>query len=198
MASSGEDRLYPPQKYKTQSHTQATYALAKTPAIVDVVRCRKPGGFCRGQRLIAGLLRTDWLDLLFTYQSLTTFHAHSRNRTSPGPSVIPCVAKNSQLSGPLSGGRAMFFFDGSRIPFIRIADCLYRLTVGVALGILLVLSEHRTLKVTLFVCIALLSAALVAYTAGKANGTPCHSLGLECTSVCHSTLRRTCNMHPCP
>ncbi|EZG45314.1 putative transmembrane protein [Gregarina niphandrodes] len=161
VVSAQPDTVYGPHKYRAQNYQEASYGLGKTPHVVEVVRCRKPGGLCRGQRLVAGLLRTNWLDVLFTYESLTQFHANV-TKNSGSSVVIPCVAKTSQLSGPFAGGRAMFFFDGARIPFIRIADCFYRLIVGMCLGISLVTPAHA---VACFGAIAVLSVAMLGYTA---------------------------------
>eukprot|EP01055_Gregarina_sp_Pseudo9_P001921 Gregarina_sp_Pseudo_9__1920@NODE_231_length_3495_cov_27_809028_g215_i0_p1_GENE_NODE_231_length_3495_cov_27_809028_g215_i0NODE_231_length_3495_cov_27_809028_g215_i0_p1_ORF_typecomplete_len1069_score328_66Cadherinlike/PF12733_7/0_0039Cadherinlike/PF12733_7/0_58Cadherinlike/PF12733_7/7_3e03_NODE_231_length_3495_cov_27_809028_g215_i02273433 len=159
LFSSNTQDLFPPQKY-SRAHKEAAYPLAKNPQVVEVVRTRAPGGPCKGQRLISGLLRSQWLDILFTYQGLTRFHSQIYNET--GSFVVPLIVKTSQLSGPIASGKNAFFFDGARVPFIRIADFLYRLLVGIFVGIALA-SEGYKVDAAMFASIAILSLAFMIY-----------------------------------
>lgn len=217
QANSTEPSFFPPATYNARHH-ETTYSLAKNPQVVELVKSRAPGGPCNGQRLISGLLRTQWLDILFTYQAITTFHSHVKSQThtqktqtdigvptksssishteSPalhthsrtcwqvqdrclseylcflqvnaetGQFTVPLIVKTSQLSGPLASGRHAFFYDGSRVPFIRIADFLYRILVGVCIGVALA-SEGAHPDTAMFACIAVMSCALLTYVAGK-------------------------------
>ena len=159
------DEIFPPARL-ARGHKEAAYPLAKNPQIVEVTRSRAPGGPCKGQRLVAGLLRTQWLDVLFTYQGLNRFHSQVNHDT--GSFSIPLIAKTSQLSGPIASGKNAFFYDGARIPFIRIGDFLYRILIGAFVGIALA-SEGYKVDAAMFSFIALLSAAFLSYVAGKST-----------------------------
>eukprot|EP00918_Siedleckia_nematoides_P042692 GHVU01093293.1.p1 GENE.GHVU01093293.1~~GHVU01093293.1.p1 ORF type:complete len:850 (+),score=166.08 GHVU01093293.1:130-2550(+) len=117
------------------------YPMGKTPQTVEVNQARSPGMCCPQQRLVAGLMRTSWLDILFTYQALTRFHASASDALG-GEAVVPLTVKTCQLTGPLTGGRLCFFFDGVRLPFVRIAELVLRLLIGVCIGIALASKNH--------------------------------------------------------
>eukprot|EP01071_Lankesteria_metandrocarpae_P007053 Lankesteria_metandrocarpae@DN4562_c1_g1_i2.p1 len=112
--------------------------LGGSSTTVEVKRTRAPGMLCPGQRMVAGLVRFDWIDVLFTFQSMT--HYHSQIVADTGrPYSFPVTAKVSQLQGPFSSGRFCFFFDGIRVPFIKIEDSLFRAGVGLCMGLCLAL-----------------------------------------------------------
>lgn len=134
--------VYPPQEMKT-SHVAPSYPHSNNPQIVEVINTRAPSCIIGGQRLICGLLRTRWLDVLFTYEGLTKFHSSSSEER--GPLSVPLLVKTSQLSGPVAAGPLAFFFDGTRVPFIRIADFLYRAILGICVGLVISNQNSRVM-----------------------------------------------------
>lgn len=99
MFSRGDEEnegLYPVNEY-SRAHKEGNYPLGKNPKTVDVFRTMMPSTFCPGQRLIAGLLRTSWLDVLFTYEGLTKFHTHII-KDSGRDFAVPLTVKTCQLT----------------------------------------------------------------------------------------------------
>eukprot|EP00914_Ancora_sagittata_P021487 GHVO01042516.1.p1 GENE.GHVO01042516.1~~GHVO01042516.1.p1 ORF type:complete len:1077 (+),score=123.27 GHVO01042516.1:40-3270(+) len=123
--------LYPAKAFRDGTD----YPMGKNPKTVEAYRTRPPGVFCPGQRLVAGLLRTQWLDLLFTFEGLSRFHTEVSK--SGEFFVVPLTVKTCQLQGPITTGRYCFFFDGARVPFIRILDSLFKILIACFLGIAL-------------------------------------------------------------
>eukprot|EP00922_Rhytidocystis_sp_ex-Travisia-forbesii_P071463 GHVS01106639.1.p1 GENE.GHVS01106639.1~~GHVS01106639.1.p1 ORF type:complete len:1252 (-),score=153.91 GHVS01106639.1:682-4437(-) len=109
--------------------------MSKVPRNVEVVRTRKPNGrWCRvGHQLVCGLFRTKWLDVLFTYESLTKMYAYGAAHGVH--TTIPLTVKTHQLAGAITNGYLCFFFDGVRIPFVRCGEFLFRVIVGASLGV---------------------------------------------------------------
>lgn len=153
--------VYPPDLYAKAN--DSIMVSSKTPQIVEVIKSRAPNGLCAGQRLVAGLLRSQWLDFLFTYEVLTKFHSLI-DRHGEGNVSIPLVVKTSQLSGPITSGRQAFFFDGARIPFIRIADFVYKMIVGVLVGVALASEGHKADLAT-FTTLSVISTIFLVYVA---------------------------------
>ncbi|KAH0479635.1 MAG: hypothetical protein KVP17_005163 [Porospora cf. gigantea B] len=132
--------VYPPQEYG-HSHSETSFPQAKTPKTVEVVRTRKAMSVFPGQRLIAGLLRTQWLDILFTYQGLIRLHTEVVCDTGR-ELIVPVTVKTHQLTGPVTAGANAYFFDGARVPFVRVFDSFFRVLLGVFLGISLASTRH--------------------------------------------------------
>lgn len=88
--------VYAPNEYH-RAHKEGSYPLGKSPKTVDVYRTMRASSLCPGQRLISGLLRTSWLDVLFTYQGLTKFHSFMAEE-SRREFVVPLTVKTCQLS----------------------------------------------------------------------------------------------------
>eukprot|EP01069_Polyplicarium_translucidae_P004942 Polyplicarium_translucidae@DN2691_c0_g1_i1.p1 len=124
--------LYPARAFRDGTD----YPMGKNPKTVEAYRTRAPGLFCPGQRLISGLLRTQWLDMLFTFEGLSKFHTEVV-KTSGDDFVVPLTVKTCQLQGPITTGRYCFFFDGARVPFIRVLDTSFKMVVGMFLGVAL-------------------------------------------------------------
>lgn len=91
-----EGLVYPPNEYQ-RSHREGQYPLGKNPKTVDIYRTMRPNPLCPGQRLIAGLLRTQWLDVLFTYEGLTKFHTYTIEDCGR-PFDISLTVKTCQLT----------------------------------------------------------------------------------------------------
>eukprot|EP00923_Selenidium_pygospionis_P007211 GHVN01012365.1.p1 GENE.GHVN01012365.1~~GHVN01012365.1.p1 ORF type:complete len:1002 (-),score=158.24 GHVN01012365.1:416-3421(-) len=142
---------------------EPSYNLGKSPQSVEVNKTRHPGTCCPQQRLVSGLLRTQWLDVLFTYQGLTKFHS-SAVRSYGDNTVVPLTVKTCQLTGPIAGGRLFFFFDGARMPFIRVAEILFRYTIGIFMGITIA-SNTGWLDAVCFAVICLIALACLIYSA---------------------------------
>lgn len=88
--------LFGPNQYQI-SHKPTMYPLGKNAQLVDVYRTVKPNKICPGQRLITGLMRTQWLDLLFTYEGLTVYHSNLVADTGKF-SDVPLTVKACQLT----------------------------------------------------------------------------------------------------
>eukprot|EP01071_Lankesteria_metandrocarpae_P004664 Lankesteria_metandrocarpae@DN3649_c0_g1_i1.p1 len=138
------------------------YAMAKSPKSVEIYRTRAPGLCCPGQRLMVGLFPTQWLDLVMSYHAVTKFYAQAVR--DQDDCYIPLVVKTHQLQGPITAGRNAFFFDGVRVPFCKIADCIFRLAIGILMGVALA-SSNFNVGGTMFLLICLLSATLGAFVA---------------------------------
>lgn len=163
-ASKNSSGLYAPDKLH-KGHQAASYPLAKNPQVVEVIKTRHANCGFEGHRLAAGLLRTKWLDMLMTFQAMTLLYTSAVVERGSAFSVS-LIVKTAQLSGPITHGKDSFFYDGARIPFIRVADAIYRLLIGVALGTAMV-SDNGTNKAMMFGTISLLSFAFAVYVAGK-------------------------------
>eukprot|EP00921_Rhytidocystis_pertsovi_P002627 GHVQ01004524.1.p1 GENE.GHVQ01004524.1~~GHVQ01004524.1.p1 ORF type:complete len:1190 (-),score=135.20 GHVQ01004524.1:768-4337(-) len=110
--------------------------MGKSPQNVEVTKTRAPNRTCcAGQMLVAGLFRTQWIDILFTYDSLTKYKGYEERHGVE--TETPLTVKTNQLTGPLSGGHLCFFFDGVRMPFIRPGEFLFRALLGGMLGVVL-------------------------------------------------------------
>lgn len=152
--------LFPVNEFH-RTHKESTYPLGKNPKPVDVMRTMPPSALCPGQRLIAGLMRTQWVDILFSYQALTKFHTYMADETGRD-FAVPLTVKTCQLTGPVTGGANHFFYDGARVPFIRIGDTIFRLVIGVCMGLILA-SQSFKLDVAMFGSIGVLAVALLCY-----------------------------------
>lgn len=151
------------KEMKKHAHEKAGYPLCSTPQFVSLVRCRSPPSLvCRAGDAAVGLLRTKWLDLLFTYTAITKLcSAQGEENFS-----VPLIVKTSQLSGPLTDGVNGFFYDGTRAPFARIGDTLVRLLFGAALGVGLTLPVGSGYKTGAFSVAACLALAFNLYLTG--------------------------------
>eukprot|EP00923_Selenidium_pygospionis_P059392 GHVN01104497.1.p1 GENE.GHVN01104497.1~~GHVN01104497.1.p1 ORF type:complete len:998 (-),score=210.37 GHVN01104497.1:437-3430(-) len=146
----------------SQSLQSPEVSTTQSPHQVTVVNARSPAMCCRQQRLVAGLFTTSWLDILFTYEALTSLNSAAREVTDD--TQIPLTVKRSQLTGPIAGGRLFFFFDGARMPFIRVCEILLRLFFGLFMGVTIV-SDTQWLNALCFACVCLVSLACLIYTA---------------------------------
>ncbi|EZG51528.1 putative transmembrane protein [Gregarina niphandrodes] len=158
-SSAEESGLNPVPKLK-KAHRVAGYPLAKNPQVVLVEQARKPCVCFRGDSLVAGVLRTKWLDILFTYEGLTKFLEADQAETP-----VPLLVKTHQLAGPITNGANAFFFDGARVPFIRVAETLWKLAMGVLLGVACTAEADRTGTVC-YIAVALLSLGMCGYVLG--------------------------------
>eukprot|EP00920_Eleutheroschizon_duboscqi_P017954 GHVT01042958.1.p1 GENE.GHVT01042958.1~~GHVT01042958.1.p1 ORF type:complete len:597 (+),score=157.80 GHVT01042958.1:203-1993(+) len=141
--------------------------IARSACDVEVTGVVRPSAF--GQRdalLVAGLFRSQWLDVLLTFETLAKLHTQAAN--SYGSCTIPLTVKTNQLAGPLTGGQFFFFFSGARVPFARILDCAFRLVLGALLGLALVIhpDAHKT-SALVFADIAATAAAAAYYAATR-------------------------------
>lgn len=136
--------------------------VGKTPRNVEIRTTRAPSKLsCTGQKLVAGLFRSQWLDILFTYESLTNLCAYAEKhgvRTQ-----IPLTIKTHQLTGPLSGGYLCFYFNGIRIPFVRPGEFTFRVVLGLMLGAVLA-SSLSWVDALCFFLVGVFATAAVFYS----------------------------------
>eukprot|EP00922_Rhytidocystis_sp_ex-Travisia-forbesii_P071466 GHVS01106642.1.p1 GENE.GHVS01106642.1~~GHVS01106642.1.p1 ORF type:complete len:1118 (-),score=186.88 GHVS01106642.1:365-3646(-) len=141
--------------------TSSGVPISKQPRTVEVVRTRKPNArCCRGHQLLCGLFRTQWLDVLFTYGSLTNVYAYSQEHSVH--TTVPLTVKTHQLAGAITSGYLCFFFDGVRIPFVRCGEFLFRLVIGATLGIVMA-AGTGALSGICFMLVAAIAAGAFTY-----------------------------------
>lgn len=84
-----------------------------------------------------------------------------------GEATVPLIVKTNQLAGPITSGRNAFFYDGVRVPFIRIADSFYRILLGVCVGAAIVCESPSTKSYCFsgLAAVSLIFAIYVGFTA---------------------------------
>jgi len=155
---------FAPYDYYAGAYHGSDVPIGKIPQVVDIVRARtvgRVGQISPGHRLTAGLLRTNWIDLLMTYQSVVAVHDQVNMDTGRNVSM-PLTVKTHQLAGPLTNGSNAYFYDGCRIPFARIGDNIFRVFLGLFVGLALASTRHSVDSIA-FACICGLSSCAVAY-----------------------------------
>merc|ERR1712243_531372 len=111
------------------THKAGVIPIGKQPVTVDVIRASSPSSIAPGQRLSVGMFSGGWLDINYTYQGINALHNQVIKDTARAFS-IPLTVKLHQLTGPCAFGSNAYFFDGARVPFIRIGDSLTKMLLG--------------------------------------------------------------------
>eukprot|EP00915_Cephaloidophora_sp_WS-2016_P003708 GHVH01004989.1.p1 GENE.GHVH01004989.1~~GHVH01004989.1.p1 ORF type:complete len:1042 (+),score=117.90 GHVH01004989.1:263-3388(+) len=152
---------FAPYDYYAAPHHAGDVPIGKVPMAVNLVRARKVPSLTPGARLSSGLLSTNWIDLLMTFQAVVS--VHNQVLTSTGRALtMPLTVKTHQLAGPLCNGSNAYFYDGCKIPFARIGDSLYRVILGLLMGLALASTRHSVDSIA-FILMSTLSALACFY-----------------------------------